>query len=157
MDLNERSARGFQGRARAFPTQMVTRGDRALSAITAPVSPQRPLAIMLLLPWLQIHSFHSICIGREMEGRASERQEREKHLFIFLSPAFQRAHLDASEVNRRHQLGKHGVRSLAIPLRAQSHYAGSRLDSRADALGRFLGWRQPTFITSSSQRDDRGS
>ena len=60
-------------------TQLVTHGDRALSAITAPASPQRPLTIMLLLPWLQIHSFHSICIWRERdEGRSNVRDERGK-------------------------------------------------------------------------------
>lgn len=82
---------------------MVTRGDRALSAITAPVSPQRPLAIMLLLPWLRIDLFHSICIEREMEEVRLRSRMREApfHFSLFCFP---RAHLDTSEVTQRHHL-----------------------------------------------------
>ena len=57
-------------------TQLVTHGDRALSAITAPASLRRPLTIMLLLPWLQIHVPPHLHLEREL-WRNSIRRERE--------------------------------------------------------------------------------
>ena len=66
-------------------TQLVTHGDRALSAITAPASPQWPLTIMLLLPWLQIHWFHFVFIWRD--GKVWDdkgREEKDIKIFFFL-------------------------------------------------------------------------
>lgn len=73
-------------------SQLVTHGDRALSAITAPTSLRRPLTIMLLLPWLQIHSFHSICIWREgwrqteaYDEKGTEEKQEIKIFILFFS------------------------------------------------------------------------
>lgn len=110
---------------------------------------------MLLLPWLQIHSFHSICIGRGMEEVLLRGRTREAP-FHFSLVCFPRAHLDTSEVTQRHQL--ENMASNSSPsCWGPSHYAGSPFDSHADAPGRFLGWREPTFITRSSQREDQGA